>query len=71
MSAVSNPDTDHIHQLLSRAVSSRVLSSREAAQMRAGLWLDEEGVVNMPCDMERQMAKLFMMEVVPANHRPL
>jgi hypothetical protein len=71
MNAVSHPDIAQMHRLLSRAVDTGILTAREAAQVRAGVWLDDDGEMNMPDDMDRQMAKLFMMEVVPANERPL
>lgn len=57
--------------LLDRAVVDGVLTYREAVQMRDRVVVDAEGACSLPDDMDRQMGKLFMMEVVPANAWPL
>lgn len=63
--------TQALHALLERAVADGVLTAREAMQMRHRVLVDADGACSMPDDMDRQMGKLFMMEVVPANARPL
>lgn len=58
-------------ELLEKAVGDGVLTNREALQMRDRMTLDDSGACTWPKEMDRQLGKLFMMEVVPANHLPL
>jgi hypothetical protein len=60
-----------LFDLLEQAVDLGVLTSREAAHVRGCAEVDEQGHCSVPDDMQRQMGKLFMMQVVPVNTWPL
>lgn len=60
-----------LSDLLNDAVALGVLSVREAAQLRGRVRVDAQGHWFLPEDMDRQLGKLFMMSVVPANTLPL